>query len=232
MNNDSFVKAPKIDGYEVRATFAEMTAILGTPSYQDDATVAWRYYLNGWGKFITVYVTPECGTLDSSKEYPFSVYDTPERLSDFRKFIEGQLAALRKKTEEITNVADVREFNLSEVKVGMVVKTRNGLDAKILATDIVGPKPVVAVIEWKESNDSEVFTCYPDGRVYNDGEESNSDLFLPKKRKSLWQNIYYDYGSGEYFSRGFFGSKEEAATDAVEYENERFVQTVEVPFMD
>lgn len=134
---------------------------------------------------------------------------------------------------EESKVYGVRAFNLSEVKVGMTVKTRNGMDARILATDVIGPKPIVVAVEWKESDFTEVYTCHPNGRFHDDEEdESDADLFLPLRRKSVWANLFWDEANERYFVGKCFDCKEDAINVVPTYPNARLVKTVEIPFLD
>lgn len=81
---------------------------------------------------------------------------------------------------------------MSKFTVGMKLKTREGLDARILATDLDAPRSMVVAVKF---NGREITLCYfPEGRFYGDTQvESSLDLMLPKEELWINKNQYGIY---------------------------------------
>lgn len=71
---------------------------------------------------------------------------------------------------------------MSKFTVGMKLKTRDGRDARILATDVDSNRSMAAAVKF---NNIEAVLCYfPDGRY----DATNDHLNLVSPKEELWIN--------------------------------------------
>ena len=118
----------------------------------------------------------------------------------------------------------MEQFNLEEYlkNPSKKVVTRGGKNVRIVCTDYIGTRPIIAKIEGDTYSNS----FREDGR-YVINEESSIDLFFAPEKHEGWVNVYR--GSLcklyiKYFS--IFKSKEEAEESA---KNDRaYVKTVKI----
>ena len=102
----------------------------------------------------------------------------------------------------------MKQFNLDEYLKGFNKKviTRDGKSVKILCTNLVSDKPVVAQIDGTGysllySKDGKCSAC----------QDSIDDIFFEsKKHREGWVNIYRNKTNGESFCGKIYASEEEA----------------------
>ena len=103
---------------------------------------------------------------------------------------------------------DMKQFNLNEYlkSPNKKVITRDGKPVKILCTNLVSDKPVVAQIDGTGYSLS-----YPKDGKCSSCQNSMDDLFFaPEKHREGWVNIYRNKTNGESFCGKIYASEEEA----------------------
>ena len=83
----------------------------------------------------------------------------------------------------------MKQFSLEEYlkNPSRQVVTRYGKRVRIICTDYKSRKPIIGLVKENEEN---IFTFTKDGKLLENGEKSFVDLFLKKKKKEGWINIY------------------------------------------
>ena len=103
----------------------------------------------------------------------------------------------------------MKPFNLKEYlkDPSKKVVTRDGRPVRIICTDARGEYPIIALVEYYDGSNDNIYTYTKDG-VYYPIEPSEEDLFFsseaPEKHEG-WATIYGKFLAGEIFS-----TKEEA----------------------
>jgi hypothetical protein len=81
---------------------------------------------------------------------------------------------------------------MTAFQVGQTYKTRDGHAARVVATDMKGPQPIVALMDCAAME--VVIFCSHDGRYYHAGD-SEWDLLPPEPAAQyVWLNVYADGG--------------------------------------
>jgi len=76
------------------------------------------------------------------------------------------------------------------LNVNEPVQTQDGRKARIIGTDMKGPKPIVALITPNgEAVEEWIYSYFPDGRVYRNAS-CNVDLINVPRRIKGWMNVY------------------------------------------
>jgi hypothetical protein len=104
----------------------------------------------------------------------------------------------------------MKQFDITQVKAGDKVVTRDGCYALIIYTNANGKYPVIGVI----NGDVMHFTAQ--GRSHNEELDSDYDLFIPSVKKQGWINIYKESG-GSYESGCVYDTKEIAQNNVRAY---------------
>ena len=81
---------------------------------------------------------------------------------------------------------------MTNIEAGKTYTTRNGLSARILATDKKGEHPIAGLITMADGNEI-WYSWREDGSVFALGM-SDFDLIIPTELKSVWINWY---GNGD-----------------------------------
>lgn len=78
-----------------------------------------------------------------------------------------------------------------EWKNGAKLETRDGKAARILATDIKGPRPIAAALYYEEDDNELVYYYTEDGFFKSRQEESNLDLVIVEEIEELpnWKEV-------------------------------------------
>lgn len=76
-------------------------------------------------------------------------------------------------------------------KNGAKLETRDGHAARILATDIKGPRPIAAALYYEEDNEELVYYYTEDGFFKSRQEESHLDLIIVEETEELpnWKEV-------------------------------------------
>lgn len=77
---------------------------------------------------------------------------------------------------------------MTKIEAGKTYQTRNGLSARILATDKKGMHPIAGLIT-QAIGDEILYSWREDGSVFASCR-SDLDLIIPTERKSVWLNWY------------------------------------------
>jgi hypothetical protein len=73
----------------------------------------------------------------------------------------------------------MKPFDIAQVKVGDIVKTRMEEDILILHTSKMGDLPIICLL-----NNNTIFTYSITGRVNSSGPDNKYDLFIPSIKKT------------------------------------------------
>lgn len=98
-------------------------------------------------------------------------------------------------------------------KNGAKLETRDGKDARILATDIKGPRPIAAALYYEEDDEELVYYYTEDGFFKSRQEESHLDLVIVEEKEELpnWEEVINELRKTSTMSKGFlFGSLTES----------------------
>lgn len=115
---------------------------------------------------------------------------------------------------------NLKEFDLEAAKAGKPVCTRDGRKARIICWDKKGLVPIVALIEYENS---EIFLAYYNNGRHTIRERSDNDLMMLLEKKEGWVNVYNSLGVIT-FSHNPYDTKEEAMKDKGKY----YVDTVKI----
>ena len=92
------------------------------------------------------------------------------------------------------NKLSLKPFDLEAAKKGKPVCTRDGRKARIICFDRKGYNrfPIVALI-MNDDKESDIYTYRPNGKLDNNGNESDKDLMMLPEKHEGWINIYKTY---------------------------------------
>lgn len=107
---------------------------------------------------------------------------------------------------------DMKQFNLNEYlkSPNKKVITRDGKLVKILCTNLVSDKPVVAQIGGTGYSLS-----YPKDGKCSSCQNSMDDLFFAPEKCEGWMNVYRDNGTRDPRGGYIYNSEEEAKKEAL-----------------
>ena len=125
-----------------------------------------------------------------------------------------------KNIEQVINMQKMKPFDLEAAKAGKPVCTRDGRKARIICWDKKGLVPIVALIEYENS---EIFLAYYNNGRHKIRERSDNDLMMLLEKKEGWVNVYNSLGVIT-FSHNPYDTKEEAMKDKGKY----YVDTVKI----
>ena len=115
-----------------------------------------------------------------------------------------------------------KEFNLEEALNGAKVVTRDGREVtQLVKFESVGNYPLVGVLSGRVSN----WTI--EGMFRQDIKESEADLFLVVKPKSVWVNVYVD-DKGFLMLSSTCDSKSQAIQTITKGEFYSYLKTIEI----
>ena len=115
----------------------------------------------------------------------------------------------------------MKQFSLEEYLAdpSKKVVTRDGKDVRIICTDARGEYPIIALVEYYDGSNDNIYSYTKDG-VYYPIEPSEEDLFFaseaPEKHEG-WINIYkFSREGSAYYGSTIWTTEEEAksATDS------------------
>ena len=121
----------------------------------------------------------------------------------------------------------MKQFNLEEYlkDPSKKIVTRNGKPAKIVCTNFISKRPIIAEID-----DQGVYSLSYDSSSMHTDFQSPHALFFDTEKHERWINIYWDSDSedeDDIFTGGYvYKSKEEA--EEVGIDNDNYVTTVKI----
>ena len=107
---------------------------------------------------------------------------------------------------------------MTKIEAGKTYRTRNGLSARILATDKKGVHSIVGLIT-QANGDEILYSWREDGSVFASCR-SDLDLIIPTERKSVWVNWYGEM-SGDGYSIRVIGSTSREEADKYAWQDRR-----------